>query len=59
MQSEVGLGVGLFGMGVLAGTPYAPLHDLRQQSADAGNGAGDGGCSGGGCGGGGCGGCGG
>ena len=58
-QSEVGLGVGLFGMGVLAGTPYAPLHDLRQQSVDAGSGAGDGGCGGGGCGGGGCGGCGG
>ena len=58
-QDEIALGVALYGTVILVGTPYAPVHDLRQQSADAGSGAGDGGCGdGGGCGGG-CGGCGG
>ena len=59
-QGEVGMAVGLFGTGVLMGTPYAPLHELR--SAQAAGGGGDSGCGdggGGGCGGGGCGGCGG
>lgn len=62
-DSEVGLGVALFGTAILAGTPYAQLHAMRQQASTDGSGnytsdsssdgGGDGGC------GGGCGGCGG
>ncbi|MEM6585851.1 MAG: TIGR04222 domain-containing membrane protein [Pseudomonadota bacterium] len=56
--SEVPLAVGLFGTGVLAGTPYAHVHAMRQTGSGGGDGdPGDGG-GGGGCGGG-CGGCGG
>lgn len=60
-SGETGLAVGLFGTGVLVGTPYAPLHAMRQSGGGADGGvASDGGDgSGGGCGGGGCGGCGG
>jgi len=54
---EAGLAVGLFGTAVLVGTPFAPLHAMRQQSSGDAGGS-DGGCGGGGCGGG-CGGCGG
>lgn len=56
-QDEVALAVALFGTGVLIGTPFAPLHDLR--STAAGTGGDSSGCGDGGCGGGGCGGCGG
>lgn len=64
---EVALAVALFGTGVLVGTPWEPVHALRQRdtSGDSGGGdsgsdggSGDGGGGGGG-GGGGCGGCGG
>ena len=59
---EVPLAVGLFGTGVLAGTPFAHVHAMRQSgsgdSGSGGDGGGDGGDGGGGCGGG-CGGCGG
>lgn len=59
---EAGMAVALFGTAVLVGTPWEPVHALRQQgSGDGGsssNGDGDGG-GGSGCGGGGCGGCGG
>ncbi|WP_158586748.1 TIGR04222 domain-containing membrane protein [Aurantiacibacter zhengii] len=54
---ETGLAVSLFGTGILVGTPYAPLHAMRQQNSGAGadgggsDGGGDGGCGGGGCGG--------
>lgn len=53
---ELGLGVALFGTGVLAGTPYSDLHTMRQSTSggsDSGCSSGDSGC------GGGCGGCGG
>jgi len=55
---EVPYAVGLFGSAVLVGTPFEPIHAMRQASAggsgsDGGDGGGDGGC------GGGCGGCGG
>ncbi|HEY6963752.1 MAG TPA: TIGR04222 domain-containing membrane protein [Erythrobacter sp.] len=56
---EAPMAVALFGTGVLVGTPWEPVHAMRQQSGDSGGGAdasGDGGGSG--CGGG-CGGCGG
>lgn len=59
---EAPLAVALFGTAVLVGTPWEPVHALRQRSSDGG---GDGGSSdssgdgGSGCGGGGCGGCGG
>lgn len=60
---EASLAVALFGTAVLVGTPWEPVHALRQKSGDGG---GDGGGSsssdgdgGSGCGGGGCGGCGG
>lgn len=58
-DGEVPLAVGLFGTAVLAGTPYAHVHAMRQSSSggDAGGDGGSGG-DGGGCGGG-CGGCGG
>ncbi|WP_369025014.1 TIGR04222 domain-containing membrane protein [Qipengyuania sp. RANM35] len=64
-DGELGLGVALFGTAILAGTPFAQLHSMRQAassgpdggySSDSGSssdGGGDGGC------GGGCGGCGG
>ncbi|MEL6487734.1 MAG: TIGR04222 domain-containing membrane protein [Pseudomonadota bacterium] len=56
---EVGLAVGLFGTGVLAATPYAHVHAMKQASSSGDAGSGDsGGGDGGGCGGG-CGGCGG
>ncbi|MEL1250540.1 TIGR04222 domain-containing membrane protein [Aurantiacibacter gilvus] len=61
-SGEAGLAVGLFGTGVLVGTPYVPLHFMRHwRGGDGGAAAdgGDGGDGGGGCGGGGCGGCGG
>lgn len=53
---ETGMAVGLFGTGVLVGSPFADFHTLRR--ASSGDGSSDGGCGGGGCGGG-CGGCGG
>lgn len=58
---EVPLAVGIFGTGVLAGTPYAHVHAMRQSASggDTGSGGGDGGSDGGGGCGGGCGGCGG
>jgi uncharacterized protein (TIGR04222 family) len=53
----------LFGVGVLAGTPYTDIAELFKRSSTTGGcgggGCGGGGCGGGGCGGGGCGGCGG
>lgn len=53
---EVGMAVALFGTGVLVGTPWEPVHALKQKDSDSGGG--DGGSDGGsGCGG--CGGCGG
>ncbi|MWV28269.1 TIGR04222 domain-containing membrane protein [Aurantiacibacter rhizosphaerae] len=58
-SGEAGLAVGLFGTAVLVGTPYAPLHAMRQSAGGASTDSGDsGGDGGGGCGGG-CGGCGG
>ncbi|WP_435417348.1 TIGR04222 domain-containing membrane protein [Parerythrobacter aurantius] len=56
---EAGFAVALFGTGVLVGTPFEPVHAMRQQAgSDSGSGGGDSsGDSG--CGGGGCGGCGG
>ena len=56
--SEVPLAVGLFGTGVLAGTPYAHVHAMRQAASGGDSGSGDSDGGGGGCGGG-CGGCGG
>lgn len=62
-NDEVALAVALFGTAVLVGTPWEPVHALRQQnssgdSGDSGSsgdssdsGGGDGGCGGGGCGG--------
>ena len=63
MPDEAAMAVALFGTTVLVGTPWEPVHAMRQQSGDGGSG-GDGGSSdgdggGSGCGGGGCGGCGG
>jgi uncharacterized protein (TIGR04222 family) len=59
-QGEVGLAVALFGTGVLVGTPWEPVHALRQQgSGDSGDSGGSDSSDGGGDGGGGCGGCGG
>lgn len=57
---EVPLAVGLFGTAVLAGTPFAHVHAMKQAASggDGGTGTGDGDGDGGGCGGG-CGGCGG
>ncbi len=55
---EAGFAVALFGTGVLVGTPWEPVHAMRQsQGGGEGSSGGDG--DGGGCGGGGCGGCGG
>lgn len=58
---EAAMAVALFGTGVLVGTPWEPVHALRQQGSGDGGGSADGGSSdgGSGCGGGGCGGCGG
>lgn len=61
---EAGMAVALYGTAVLVGTPWEPVHAMRQQngSGDSGDsgGSSDGGSDGGsGCGGGGCGGCGG
>lgn len=57
---EAALAVALFGTGVLVGTPWEPVHAMRQQGGGDGGGSSDGGGDGGsGCGGGGCGGCGG
>jgi uncharacterized protein (TIGR04222 family) len=60
---EAAMAVALFGTGVLVGTPWEPVHAMRQREGDGGSGAdgGGGGDSdgGSGCGGGGCGGCGG
>ena len=59
---EAAMAVALFGTGVLVGTPWGPVHAMRQQGSGDGNGSGgddsssDGGS---GCGGAGCGGCGG
>ncbi|WP_086734807.1 TIGR04222 domain-containing membrane protein [Erythrobacter colymbi] len=56
---EAPMAVALFGTGVLVGTPWEPVHAMRQQSGDSGGGV-DAGSDGGGSGcGGGCGGCGG
>ena len=56
---EAAMAVALFGTGVLIGTPWEPVHALRQQGSGDGNGSGDSSNDGGsGCGGG-CGGCGG
>lgn len=63
---EASLAVALFGTGVLIGTPWEPVHALRQNAGGSGDGGStssdssdSGGNSGSGCGGGGCGGCGG
>lgn len=60
---EASLAVALFGTAVLVGTPWEPVHALRQKPGDGGGGDGGGSSSdgdgGSGCGGGGCGGCGG
>lgn len=53
---EAGRAVALFGTGVLVGTPWAPLHDMRNQHSGASCGGGCGNDGGSGCGGGGCGG---
>ncbi|MBX7481028.1 TIGR04222 domain-containing membrane protein [Qipengyuania qiaonensis] len=60
-NSELGLGVALFGTAILAGTPYSQLHAMRQSATGDGGGgySSDGGGDSGGDGGGGCGGCGG
>ncbi len=57
-DNEVPLAVGLFGTGVLAGTPYAHVHAMRQSASGGDAGSSDSSDGGGGCGGG-CGGCGG
>ncbi|MBA4044420.1 MAG: TIGR04222 domain-containing membrane protein [Erythrobacter sp.] len=57
---EAALAVALFGTGVLVGTPWQPVHAMRQQQGSGDSGGSSGGSdSGGGDGGGGCGGCGG
>jgi uncharacterized protein (TIGR04222 family) len=55
---EVSLAVGPFGTAILAGTPYAHVHAMRQSASGSDSGSDSGGDGGGGCGGG-CGGCGG
>ncbi|WP_379921125.1 TIGR04222 domain-containing membrane protein [Erythrobacter sp. R86502] len=57
-SDEVAMAVALFGTGVLVGTPWEPVHAMRQPGNDGGGADGDSG-GGSGCGGGGCGGCGG
>lgn len=56
---EAALAVALFGTAVLVGTPWQPVHAMRQQQGSGDGGGGGGTDSGGGDGGGGCGGCGG
>jgi uncharacterized protein (TIGR04222 family) len=56
---EVPVAVALFGTGVLVGTPWEPLHAMRQKDGDSGSSGDSSGDGGSGCGGGGCGGCGG
>jgi uncharacterized protein (TIGR04222 family) len=60
---EAALAVALFGTGVLVGSPWEPVHAMRQQGKNGDGGGSDSGSSdsdgGSGCGGGGCGGCGG
>lgn len=56
--SEAAMAVALFGTGVLVGTPWEPVHAMRQQGSGDGGGSGDSSSDGGGDGGG-CGGCGG
>jgi uncharacterized protein (TIGR04222 family) len=58
---DAAMAVALFGTGVLVGTPWEPVHAMRQQSGDGGgvDGSGEGGSVDGACGGSGCGGCGG
>jgi uncharacterized protein (TIGR04222 family) len=50
---EAAMAVALFGTGVLVGTPWEPVHAMRQKNGDGGgaDGSSDGGCGGGGCGG--------
>ncbi|WP_301749237.1 TIGR04222 domain-containing membrane protein [uncultured Erythrobacter sp.] len=50
---EAAMAVALFGTGVLVGTPWEPVHAMRQKDGDGGGaeGSSDGGCGGGGCGG--------
>ena len=50
---EAAMAVALFGTGVLVGTPWEPVHAMRQRDGDSGgaDGSSDGGCGGGGCGG--------
>lgn len=55
---EAAMAVALFGSGVLVGTPWEPVHAMRQKDSGGGDGSG-GDSDGGGDGGGGCGGCGG
>ncbi|WP_285709315.1 TIGR04222 domain-containing membrane protein [Erythrobacter oryzae] len=63
MPDEAAMAVALFGTTVLIGTPWEPVHALRNTQGDGGGGCGGGdsssGDGGSGCGGGGCGGCGG
>jgi len=58
---EAAIAVALFGTGVLVGTPWEPVHAMRQRESDSSGDSGGSSDSGGdsGCGGGGCGGCGG
>jgi uncharacterized protein (TIGR04222 family) len=56
---EAAMAVALFGTAVLVGTPWQPLHAMRQQQGSGDSGGSSGSDSGGGDGGGGCGGCGG
>jgi uncharacterized protein (TIGR04222 family) len=61
LAGEAAMAVALFGTAVLVGTPWQPVHAMRQQQGggDSGGGGSSGSDSGGGDGGGGCGGCGG
>ena len=56
---EAAMAVALFGTGVLVGTPWEPVHAMRQRNGDGGGADGGSSDGGSGCGGGGCGGCGG
>jgi uncharacterized protein (TIGR04222 family) len=59
MADEAAMAVALFGTAVLVGTPWQPVHAMRQQQGSGDAGGSGGSDSGGGDGGGGCGGCGG
>lgn len=59
MAGETGTAVALFGTAVLVGTPFAPLHAMRQTSSSDSGSSSSSDSGGSGCGGGGCGGCGG